>query len=273
MVRHRYFHRHFYSAIYPIVVVAFSALALALGGCKNALLEAADTETPEAILFEVNKLLNRRLYNLAIEKIETLDPADLAKRDVVVLRASAYAGRCGLDFTDFVDHLQEKASTTTILQLVLSIMKGATSYDDCLYAEDLIEGVGATAAARTDDENLLLALVSLSKIGAILAVTADADNDGLVDAGFDACTGLDATQAGQIGTGISLAYMSLNGVDSDTIGTSFDDMDSVCSTSGLCTQTDPTAYTSLEIAAIKTAVHDDDGKIGLATQPSTVCTP
>ncbi len=245
---------------------------LLLGGCKNFLEETAQKETPAAILFETKKLLNKQLYTEAIEKVETLTDEQLAQRDVAVLRASAYAGRCGLNFINFVDGMKNMGDSTTLFQLFLESMQGAVSYVDCLRAEDFIEAVAATAAARTDDENLLVALVSFAKIGAILAITTDTTPaDGTADTGFNACTGLDDTQAGEIGTGMSIALQSLAALSSDVVSGATDDINTICDSISICSQTDPAGYSAFEIKAIKTLVHNNDGAIGLATNPGVIC--
>ncbi len=253
-------------------LIAVACALFSVSGCKNFLEETADKETPAAILFETKKFLNKQLYSEAIEKVETLTDEQLAQRDVAVLRASAYAGRCGLNFINFVDAMQNMGDSTTLFQLFLETMQSATSPIDCRRAEDFIEAVAATAAERTDDENLLIALISFAKIGATLAITADtAPADGAADVGWDACTGLDDAQAGEIGTGMSIALQSLAALSSDVASGATDDIDAICDTVAICSQTDPEAYSSFEIKAIKTLTHNNDGAIGLATNPGAIC--
>lgn len=255
-----------------------SALALiafcgGIGCSNNFLSESAQRDTPEAIIFEAEKLLNQRLYSEAITQIETLGATDLARRDVVALRASAYAGRCGLDFISLVQSLQNVSVTDSLFEILLTALKSATAYTDCRSAEDLIESIAASAGSRTTNENLLMAFISLAKIGAVLAVDADTDNDGVANAGYNACTaagGLDDTQAGEIGTAIAHAAQSLSGITgiADTVSSN---LTTLCGLlAGACTIVDPAGFSALQLHAIRTAAHDS-GSLGLGTQPGVVC--
>jgi len=256
--------------IQACLLTGFLATVVFNLGCDNNLLsETAKRDTPEAILFEAQELMNASRFSDAVAKIETLDAATLAQRDVTVLRASAYAGRCGLNFISLVNSLKNLSSTNTFLKALLSSMRTSSGFADCRTAEDLIESVGATGALRSEDENILLAVVSFAKLGSILAVTADADDNGAADAGFNACTGLSDNQAREIGSGISIALESLQGV-SGIADSALSQINTVCGVVPVCSKTNPADYTALEILAIKTAVHDDND-IGLGTQPTTVC--
>lgn len=251
-------------------IVVFGACALFTFGCnRNFFSETAQRDTPEAILFEARKLLNLRQYGDAIAELETLGAADLARREVVAIRASAYAGRCGLEFIELVDSLQNMGDGDSLFEMLLSGLKSATSYDDCRTAEDLIESISTDAAERTTDENLLLTFVSFAKIGAVLAVAADDDDDGIANAAYSACTLSDA-EAGEIGTALSHAATSLAGV-SGVVDSIAGEITTLCGAlGGTCSVTDPTAFSALQLSAIRSATHDDGG-LGLGTQPGVVC--
>lgn len=254
-------------------VIAFVFLFLSSAGCsRNFLSETAQRDTPAAVIFEARKLLNERRYTEAITAIETLGATDLASREVAAVRASAYAGRCGLEFIELVDDLQDVDSSNSLMEVLLSAMRAAADYSDCRTAEDLIEAIGA-AGTRTTDENLLLAFVSFAKIGAILAVDADTDDDGIANAGYNACTaagGLDDTQAGEVGTGVALAATSLSGISgiADSVTT---ELTTLCaSLAGVCSITDPAGFSAAQLHALRSAIHNS-GTLGLGTQPGVVC--
>ena len=256
------------------IKVSLFVLGASQAGCQNILSESGDTETPAAIVFQARMLMDEREYGKAIELLETLEAADLAERDIAILRASAYVGRCGMDFIGFVAELQSMNASTSLFQLFLSVMKSATSPADCLAAEDFVEAVAATGAARTQDENLFLAFVSFAKIGAVLAATgnADDDGDGVADVGFNACTELTRAEGAEIGTALAIAVDSLTNASTTLFGSSLTKLQSICSVIGGC-ETATANYSTADRDAIRTAVHDNDGALGLGTQdPDTDAT-
>ncbi len=257
-----------------LTAALLAAAGLVSPGCvNNVLSETARRDTPAAVVFEAKKLLNERRYAEAVSALEGLSAADLAARPVAIVRASAYAGRCGLEFIELVSALRNVGASDSLFEILLSALKSATDHADCRVAEDIVESVGATLGARTIDENLLLAFISFAKIGAILAVDADVDGDGIADAGYNACSaagGLDADQAGEIGTAIALAATSLQGVVgvADAVA---NDLAALCgSLAGACSITDPAGFSGPQLEAIRSVVHDG-GSLGLGTQPGVVC--
>lgn len=254
-------------------LIAFAFLLCTSVGCsRNFLSETAQRDTPAAILFEARKLLNDRRYTEAITALESLGAADLATRNVAAVRASAYAGRCGLEFIELVDALEDVDDSNSLMEILLNAMSSSGDYADCRTAEDIVESIGA-ASERTTDENLLLTFISFAKIGAILAVDADDDDDGIANAGYNACAsagGLDDTQAGEIGTGIALAATSLEGISGIADSVSEELTAACASLPGICSTTDPSAFSALQLNAIRSAAHNS-GSLGLGTQPGVVC--
>lgn len=191
--------------IYMLVWSSF--IFIASSSCSvNILQEFGESTTNEAYLEEAKVKIDLGLYQDAIDLFDLMTTEFLAERDVVVLHASAYAGLCGVNFLNFVNAIANMGATN-LLPTLLNTMKAATAteYAACDAAEDLILAGLPVVTSRTDDENLFAAVVSLAKMGAILAEDSalDSDNNGTVQAAWSGCT------APPAGTGSPLAVAKL----------------------------------------------------------------
>lgn len=247
-----------------LLIILISMLNLSCG--KNALSEMAKKDDPAAIEFEAYRLLNDQDYTGALNKIAELPTDTQAKREIQFLKASAYAGRCGLNFVSTVLALTQMGSSTLFTLLMRTYQNStASTINDCISAESTITGVASAAANRTTDENLLMAFVSLSKIGAVLNTYADTDHSGTVDAGFDQCSNavFPDAQVRQVGTGIAHLYLSLSQAGTSVGGGSLASVLTSCASYPFCSNTDPSSYTAAEVKAIRTfTAAQDDGSGG-----------
>ena len=239
---------------------------LALGSCtRNYFDEFAKKDTKEALFFDAKLKLDESDFSTAIARFNSLStnhPGYYADNSMASLHASAYAGRCGLDFISLLTNIQN-APPGALFSLLMSSFPGATttSYTDCLDAENLLETIG-DHTVRSGDENLLMAFLSLAKIGVILSSRADADDDQATDAGFDQCntTHLPTIEAREIGSGLSHMILSLAAV-----GTSYIDVSEITTMCGLdpqlaafCNTTDPTTFTDPQLSVLRVAVGASD---------------
>ena len=178
-------------------VISYFILVLALlTSCSGNLFEStAETDTDAARLVNAIQFMNASSWDLAIAEFDEMSADYLADRDVNFERARAYAGRCGLSFTSLLTAIEGYDGSSPIFPFFMSAVSTNTaSYiDDCIQAEALMTGVGAVGD-RTSAENTLLFFVEVVKIGVILSVHSDRDNDGTADAGFAPCT--DGTGSG-----------------------------------------------------------------------------
>lgn len=242
------------------------AVMTQLSCAKNALSESAKKDSAEALEFEAYRLLNEQNYTGALSKIAELPSSVQTSRDIQFLKASAYAGRCGLNFVSTVLALTEIGSSTLFTLLMRTYQNSTTSHiADCISSESTITGVASAASGRTTDENLLMAFVALSKIGAIINTYADTDHSGTVDSAFDQCStsSLPDAQARQIGTAIAHLYLSLSQVGTTIGGGALANVLTACSGYAFCSNTDASSYTATEVKAIRTFVAaQDDGSGG-----------
>lgn len=201
-------------------------------GCSTNILESfADTQSDEALLFKAKMKINSGDYDLALTYFQSMSATFLSRRDVVGVQASAYAGKCGLNFLELVDGITNIGTARLFILLMTSFQSGTTDKRDaCIAAENLMQTISTSYSSRSSDENLFLALVDLSKMGVIFNRVADSNNDGTTDGGFDACSAADFPDADvrQIGTAINLLRTSVNGVSGTTFGGFASNINDVC---------------------------------------------
>ena len=254
------------------------ALAFNLSCSVNVLENFANPDTDEALYVDAVKLMNRADYTGALAKIDKMTAGYSTGRPVVMLRAQANAGLCGLNFFDFVLAFRDLGSTR-ILPFLLSHFRGganAARLDYCVTSENLIRSLGAVGA-RSLDENLLMLMVNFAKIGNILSFYADVDQDGTATPAYNVCTigsagsrvagaAMPDEDARQVGTGLTLAKENLGAIAGQIdLGTgSLGSFDTVCASPVLalagvadfCNKTQAADFTANELLAIRSIVHE-----------------
>jgi hypothetical protein len=266
-------------------VVIGAALVFNLNCSVNILENFADKNTNGAYLVDAKKLLSERDYDGALAKLALITGDMAGNRSVIMLKASAHAGKCGLEFLPFVEALQSMGSTN-LFQVFLShfVAGTATQMDSCLTAENLVESIGSVSE-RTSDENMLLVLISFAKIGTTLAYYADSDDDGAIDGGYNTCTVGGSRSAGgnitdadarEIGTAITLAIENISAVSTsvDLGSDALADVSAACSllnaippsgTYNFCTVTDPSGFSPEQLRAIRGLIRETNDGIGLGS--------
>ncbi|MGE4130867.1 MAG: hypothetical protein AB7F86_04480 [Bdellovibrionales bacterium] len=240
----------------------------------NILENFANKNTDNARLEAAKILINNGDYSGAISKLDEITGTLASDRGTVALRASAYAGLCGLNFLNFVQAFS--STSLRFFPFLLSHFVGGTTTTAgyCLTAENLVESIG-TSSARTNDENMLLLVISLAKVGNYLNAYADTNNDGSGDAGFDFCASgsLPDADTQEIGTGITLAIEALTALSgSVSLGSSsLSTINTACSSMvggyDFCSVTDPSAFTANQIKGIRTILNEDSS-VGVGTNCS-----
>jgi hypothetical protein len=266
-------------------------MASACVSCSvNVLTPFAKKTTDDALYEDALADINSGDYNGALTQISNMTSAYQGKRTVVTLKASAYAGLCGMNFLSFVKDLGNMGSTRLFPFLVSEFKGGTTArIDACRSAQDLMTSIG-TVSERTNDENMFLVLLSFAKIGNVLSLYTDVDQDGTPDAGVNPCTFTpratrptspvagdwydDTTNKTgdlrEIGTGIALALANIAAVSSTVnLGTgSLSSVNSVCSAVpaayDFCSITDGTQFTASQLKGIMTLLKESS-VVGLGT--------
>jgi len=236
----------------------------------NILTEFADKTSDPALRVEAKKLINRGDYQGALDRISLMSTDYQARRDIVVLRASAYGGLCGLDFLNLILALGN-LSGQSILEMLLSTYVAGTvdRVTACGNAENLIESISPDENLRTADENLLMFLLNLAKMGTVLAQSpADADDDGIVDGGFDQCSSIVEADVRDFGYSFLLALKAIGGqtvLDPSLVPTGICSLPPPFDT--VCDRSSPADFTADEVRLFRGVIGDDTSgaRIGLGT--------
>lgn len=267
------------------------SIFISIGCSTNILQSFADTRSDEALLFEAKKKINSGNYTDALVYFDSMTSAYLQQRDVIAVRASAYAGICGLNFLSLVDGITNMGTARLFIFLMGHFQNGSTATRDaCITAENLMQTISTSYASRTSDENLFLALVDLSKMGTVFNRVADSNNNGSVDGGFDACSAVSLPDADvrQIGTAINLLRTSLMGVSGTTFGSFASVINDICDDWSLLpaplqpynfcvdASSDPvfdgSTFTANQLKGIRSLVNESDAVgLGSCTGDITTC--
>lgn len=220
-------------------LIVSNIFLLSCGG--NSFETFADKTDDDALYYTALLAINDRSWSTAINACTEMSTGFLDKRNTRMVCASAYAGRCGFETLEMIEFVEDYASsgappTNRLLSYAIDNLTGTTAQDlsDCKQAESFIRGIGV-AANRTSDENIFLTLLEIHLLGLYANATADADeagaNDGVVDAGFNACTDIDSATA----SGFAQSYWELNKSVAAIATTNqlFDDLSTAIS--GVCT--------------------------------------
>lgn len=261
--------------IFLILFFIFTLVA-----CENIFDEVAKKDTEQALFYEAKLKLNARDYSGAIAIMQSLDPVFLARRDVSLVYASAFSGRCGLEFVELVQDLSNMGSATLFLFLMNTFVGGTDEkITDCLAAEARLKDIG-NQTQRTSDENILMGFSSLTKVGTIVSRYADLNSDGITDPAFDHCSTAEFPDSAvrEVGTGMANAILSIAAVASDISSDALANITNSCNlTSELnvfCTNTDPSVYSALEVSALRQLIGSSDSGIGACPaflDPACVC--
>lgn len=277
---------------YACLAALISAVSLS---CSVNVLETfADKNSDEAKYIEARKLVNAGEYEAALLKIAEMGDTYAAKREVKMLKASAYGGQCGFTFLSFVKDISNMGSTL-LLPFLTGAFEGGTPerIDACRAAEDVVNSIGAVAD-RSSDENMFMVLVSFAKIGNILSLYADENQNGVPDtaadnggAAFDPC--LETPRATrptgpvngdwynddlrELGTGITNALSNIGAV-AGTVDLGNDSLDAITNACAslaalnpaydFCSITDPADFTTNQLKGIKSLLKEST-VVGLGT--------
>ncbi|MFM6929600.1 MAG: hypothetical protein ACKOX6_14115 [Bdellovibrio sp.] len=155
---------------------------------SNVLTEYSQTDSDEALYINAKKKMDALQWQAAIDIIENdISSGFRTRRDVKNSLAGAYAGKCGVTFFDLVDGLTNSPSPK-IFPYFMGIFAGVTlNTASCDTAIQIMQSLG-TAAQRTNDENLYLALLGLTRIGTTLSAKLDqSPSNGTIDSNSTVC--------------------------------------------------------------------------------------
>jgi hypothetical protein len=246
--------------------------------CSNMLSDTANKDTKEAVFYDAQRKMDKHDYSGAIDAFESLGTDFLTQRDVAVIYASAYSGRCGLDFVSLIESLKDFSGTTPIFLMLMDFFPGGSDAKiaDCVKSEGILTGIG-DLSVRNANENILLGFSSFAKMGIVLSRFADTDGNGTVDAGFDHCdtTILPDDAVREIGTGLAFAVQGVQSAGDGIGGSAITDILNFCGLNPLlanfCTTTDKAAFTTQEVSAMRAVIGSSEQGLGSCSGDFTTC--
>lgn len=214
-----------------LIIISIVCVTTSCQNPPNVLGNMASTGGDAAIYEEARKKVDDREWDAAITMITVdMSAAYQARTDVKETLAGAYAGKCGLDFVNFVLGLSSSNSIGQLYAFFMSAMKNKIVVPAaCDSAQTILESFG-NSTARTADQNLMLTIVGMAKAGAWIRIKADQDNsglgDGAKDAGFNVCNAASFPDDNVIGAtvGLGLVLNNIASVSSRIAGSTLNDI-------------------------------------------------
>ena len=267
------------------VQILFVIFLLANLSCaKNILSELSSHSSDDALLQDAQVAINNLQYQAAIDII-TLKVSASGKMRVSAkeLLAHAYAGKCGLNFIDFVGALTTAGTVTAFKLVSVPFVQRTIDPTMCLASLITLDSIGPSAV-RTLNDNAFAAIVGMSLMGTAIRSTTDItpiDGDGTPDAANIACT-LTDPQIDNVILGVGYMSQNFSALGSAQIGpgstATLTDVMNKCSAvvPGGCGITNPAAISNplrltmrdllntLEYGIGTYSVSGDDTKIPLA---------
>ncbi len=266
-------------------ILTLSCILIFSGSCENIYEEIGSNDTQEAILYQARMYLADGQWALAIAEFERLPATLLSTEEVAVEYASAFSGRCGLDFLTLANALQN-IGTTRLLDLLMDTFPSSAvaNFNDCKEAEDILKTVDDGAGVlATERGKYLMAFNSLAKIGVLLNYYADTDENLAVDAGWDPCDGngatdLPAADVNEIGTGLTLFLANIDGLAG--VSNVLADLETACAALGaanFCSIVDVAGFNATHRQGIRGVIRETSDGFGLGINggdiAASVCEP
>lgn len=195
------------------------APVLALTACSNVYSGMSNRNTDEAHYEDALKALNEQDFDLSLAKFESLSSDYRDRNDVRQYYASALAGKCGFNFASFLSFIENADfSSSSFFKVLMNQFTDRNVLPEyCTRSEAQIKLIWQSQTP-TASQQLLMVMLSMSKMGAYLRSKADLDGplnlgDNTPDASFNVCTNSNANltdgEIREIVTGFSLMLMNI----------------------------------------------------------------
>ena len=254
-----------------LYLMLFSFLINSCG--PNALNGLGSQTSDEYYIEAATKANNNQLYDEALDiLLNKLSPTARAAVPAVELLASAYAGKCGFNFINYVEALADSSSGTAFGVVMAPFVGVTISPSFCLLSLQTMDTLGAPGA-RTANQNTFSAITGLVLMGASLRAYADndpANGNGIMDAADKICNAglVTDNQMNEIIVGYGYFVTNLAYVSASLLGSSsFDSLnDSVTLCNSLpgadCDVTDPANVSAGTRTAIRALLNTVEYGIG-----------
>ena len=249
-------------------------LSIFISSCGPNALSSLGSQTSDEYYFEeATKANNNQAYDYALEilltKLSASGQASVAGKELL---ASAYAGKCGFNFVEYVAALADSSSGTAFGVVMAPFVGVEIEPEFCLSALQTMDTLGAPGV-RTANQNTFSAITGLVLMGASLRAAADnapANGDGTMDTVDQICNAGLVTddQMNEIIVGYGYFVTNLTYVSAAMLGSSsFDSLnDSVTLCNSLpgadCDVTDPDNVSNDTRTAIRALLNTVEYGIG-----------
>lgn len=250
----------------------FTFIAFMFSSCQpNMLTGLSSRTTDEYLVEEARKANNELRYDSAIDILTNQISSDAKARiSNKELLASAYAGKCGLNFLAYTTSLSESTSSTTAFGMMMQPFVGAEADpSSCRLSLSTMDSIGATAQ-RTSNENAFTAVTGMVLMGAGLRTSADIAptvlGDG--DKDVDVCSVVTDAQIDDIIIGFGYFAQNFSYLSADLVGgntlTTLNNIVTACNSipGSNCTGTDPASITPQTRDAIRDMLETQQYGIG-----------
>ena len=229
----------------------FLIMVFFVGCSANVLNELANKNADDALIFDAKTALNAQQYDDAINILtQKLSSSGQQKSEAREVLASAYAGKCGLNFVDYVAGLSNAVSGTAFQLAEAPFVGVPVNSPYCLQSLQTLDLIGSSAV-RTANQNAFASVVGMVLMGSATRLYTDdspTNGDGTPDAPNIACA-LTDPQIDQIILGygyMSANYAALGSSIGASSGASFSGSIATCQAiaGAACQTTDPNSITT-----------------------------
>lgn len=261
-------------------IIIFAVQILFQGCTQNILSEIGNKNSDEALLFDAQAAVNAQQYDSAIsivtQRVSASGQQSTRAREIL---ASGYAGKCGLNFIDYVTGLADAVSGSTFVLVSAPFVGAAVSPDSCLSSLQTLDLIG-TNVQRTSNQNAFAAIVGMVLMGSATRYYTDdapVNGDGAQDVVDASCALTDAQIDNVI---LGYGYMTENfSAISDQIGasssTTISDSITTCTAiaGASCSNTDPAQITPLMRDAMRDLMNTSQYGVGTADGSNPLLIP
>jgi hypothetical protein len=239
--------------------------------CSQNLLQDMSSSDPDEDYYSDGMVaLNDESYDDVISIVNSkISVVGQAKPKVRELLASAYAGKCGLNFLDYTSKLSENTTGSAMSNLMQPFVQVAVDPVSCRMALSTMELIGPTEF-RTNNQNVFTSILGMVQIGTALREYADTTpvlGDSNTD--INLCSGFTDAQVDDIIIGFGFFSKNFSAVTSSVIGSysndSLGDVVSMCSDAAgaaACQITNPADITPAMRESFRDLVNTQDYGIG-----------
>lgn len=230
-------------------IILLLCCGLQISCAQNVFSNMSSKTTDEALFNDARAALNIKDYQVAIDIIlNEVSTEGKKTAEAKELLASGYAGRCGLNFLNFIDSLSHASNGTPFGYTAAPFVGVDADPASCVSALSTMESIGPSSS-RTMAQNGFTAIAAMALMGSSTRLYTDnspVGGNGIQDAANISCT-LTNTQVDNIILGFGFMSENLSALSTSQLGSSgsaFSGMVSFCSSLGTsCNITDPAAIT------------------------------